>query len=114
MKNILTAASLGAFLMFFACAPEAATADRLEAVIGCMEQPEISQMMQEKVKLEDKYQLEVSKSYHSLLKQGHGRVQAKKSAEAIWFELGQEAQDAQRAMDAAVKECARKDYNVTL
>ena len=114
MKNVLTAASLGAFIMFFACAPEAAPADRLEAVIGCMEQPEISRLAKQKIKLEDEYQLEVSKSYHSLLKQGHGRVQAKKSAEAIWFELGQEAQDAQRAMDAAVKECARKDYNVTL
>ena len=114
MNIIFTAASLGAFLMFFACAPEAATANRLEAVIGCMEQPEISQLAKQKIKLEDEYQLEVSKSYHSLLKQGHGRVQAKKSAEAIWFELGQEAQDAQRAMDAAVKECARKDYNVDL
>ena len=63
MKNILTAASLGAFLMFFACAPEAATANRLEAVIGCMEQPEISQLTKQKIKLEDEYQLEVSKSY---------------------------------------------------
>ena len=114
MKNILTAASLGAFLMFFACASEAAPADRLEAVIGCMEQPEISQLAKQKIKLEDEYQLEVSKSYHSLLKQGHGRVQAKKSAEAIWFDLSQQAMDAQRAMDAAVKECARKDYNVDL
>ena len=114
MKNVLTGASLGAFIMFFAFAPEAAPADRLEAVIGCLEQPEINSLAKQKIKLEDEYQLEVSKSYHSLIKQGHGRVQAKKSAEAIWFELGQEAQDAQRAMDAAVKECARKDYNVTL
>lgn len=88
--------------------------ERLDAVIGCMEDENIKPYVLNKVQLEDEYTKAVEETYQSLLKQGHGRVVARKSAEAIWFELGEKAKAAQVQTDNALGGCTKMNYNVDL
>ncbi len=88
--------------------------ERLDAVIGCMEDEIIKPYVLNKVQLQDEYNAAVEDTYHSLLKQGHGRVQARKSAEAIWFELGEKVKAAQNQTDNAIQGCAKMNYNIDL
>lgn len=88
--------------------------ERINAVVGCMQDETVQPYVTQKVQLEDEYNKEVEATYHSLLKQGHSRVTARKSAEAILFELGEKAKGAQERMDNALGGCTKLKYNIDL